>query len=197
MQVVFDNIYGNDEVYMDCLRSVCGSTEGKSMVDLGSNLAPHTPKLGFEKRTYIDILERKLDHEEEQQYFIKENALDYLSKKTFKSIDVTMSLDNIEHLNYKDGQSLLYLMEWTSQRQVLFTPLDAWMVTDDENDLNPESHRSVWKPESLNKEWASIIFPQYHLSLGIGAWFGWHCDNMEQDFQRVVNELNKTSWGKT
>lgn len=196
MQIIFDEINGDDEVYMDCLRAICGNTERKSMSDLGCNLAPYTPRLGFEKRTYVDIIQRKLDHEEEQKYFILADELEYLSKLIYKQLDITFSLDNIEHLSYEDGKKLLNLMEWTSKKQILFTPLDAWMVTDDVTDKNPEAHRSLWKPENLNREWATIVFTKYHQALGIGAWFGWKCDNIQEDFERVINELNKTSWAK-
>lgn len=193
MQITFDNIYGNDEIYMDCLRAICGDTEGKSMVDIGCNLAPHTPKLGFAQRVYVDILERQLDHSDEQQFFLKQDALDYLHELT-NNVDVTLSLDNIEHLNYHDGSWLIWLMETRSQKQVLFTPLSPWMMTTDD-DLNPESHRSVWTPDMLTY-WASIVFPVYHPTLNIGAWFGWHCENTEEDFKRVINELKQKEWAK-
>lgn len=194
MQVTFERVHGNDEVYLDCLRAICGDTEGKSMVDIGCNLAPHTSKLGFKKRKYIDILDRVLDNPKEQRYFVKANALDYLELNE-KWYDVSMSLDNIEHLSYNDGHRLIKLMLCNSSKQVFFTPLNPWMMTDD-NDLNPESHRSVWTPDLMPPMFASIVFPVYHPTLNIGAWFGWNCKDTKQDFERVKNELKQKAWAK-
>lgn len=191
MKIIFNGINGNDEVYMDCLRAICGETEGKAMIDIGCNLAPHTPKLGFSKRTYIDILERTLDHVDEQKNFVHKNALDYL-RQMGTGVDVALSLDNIEHLTLNDGKWLIRLMEDVSKKQILFTPLSAWMVGD-ESDPNPESHKCVWTPDML-PNWASIVFKQYHPTLGIGAWFGFYCKNIIYEFERVSNELKTKNW---
>lgn len=189
MQIIFESVHGNNEIYMDCLRSICGETENKSMVDLGCNLAPYTPKLGFKDRFYVDILERVLDHKDEQQYFIKEDILEFLKKENY--FDVTLSLDSIEHLSFVDGVKLIRLMEWNSDKQVIFTPLHEWMM--DLEGTEPEGHHSLWTPD-LIPDYASIVFPIYHPTLNIGAWFGWQCKNIEDDFERVKNELKQKTW---
>lgn len=191
MQITFEKVYGNDTVYLDCLKAICGDTQGKSMSDLGCNLAPHTPKLGFERKVYVDVLDRKLDHPEEQRYFVKDDMLSFLRMGVH--YDNTLSLDSIEHLSTSQGAQLISQMELHSDKQVIFTPLNAWMMDLEGND--PEGHHSLWTPELL-PDFASIVFPVYHYSLNIGAWFGWKCKDVESDFERVKNELNTKEWAK-
>lgn len=196
MQITFENIHGNDTVYMDCLRAICGDTEGKSMVDIGCNLAPHTPKLGFEQRTYIDILDRVLDHTDEQKYFIRRDALKCLPELRNHEIDVMLSLDNIEHFTEYDALHLLKLMKIKSHKMVLFTPLGEYLV--DPISIDPEGHHSGWTPEKLESilpnYFAYVVLPQYHPTLGIGAFFFWHCKDIKNDFERVFNELKQKTW---
>lgn len=191
MQLIFENVHGNDEVYMDTLRAICGDTEGKSMVDCGCNLAPHTPLLGYKERVYVDVLDRVLDHPSEQQFFVKADMLEFLKGK--KKYDCCISTDSIEHISITQGAKFVTLMEKHSDLQVIFTPLNAWML-DLEGD-SPEGHHSVWTPDLL-PDFASIVFKNYHPTLGIGAWFGWKCKNLEQDFERVKNELKTKEWAK-
>jgi hypothetical protein len=191
MQLILENVNGDDEVYLDCLRAICGDTEGKSLLDAMCNLAPHTPRLGFQKKTYVDILERKLVHENEQPLFIQADVLKYLESDT--TYDVIISSDGIEHLTKEDGYKLLRLMQQKSSRQVLFTPLGSYMV--DEKDTDPEGHHSGWTPDMI-EGWACIVLPQYHPTLGIGAWFFWNCAGIEADFKRVKNILKTKSWVK-
>ena len=193
MQLIFEGVEGCDEVYLDCLKAICGDTSHLSMVDLGCNLAPHTPKLGFKKRTYVDILDRKLDHESEQRFFIKEDMLEFLKNiKIF--YDFSFSLDSIEHLTETNGAKLVGLMERNSHTQVLFTPLNEWMM--DEDGTDPEGHHSLWTPTML-PEYASIVFPNYHPTLGIGAWFGFKSPNLSTcHFDKVADELKQKKWAK-
>jgi hypothetical protein len=179
MKLEFPNIHGNDTVYMDCLRAICGDTAGKSMVDLGCNLAPHTPLLGFADRMYVDILPRILDHREEQKYFVQQDIL--LFKRTDDK-DVSIASDVIEHFTKENGFKLIEIMERISNRQILFTPLGDYMV--DHVSTDPEGHHSGWYPEDF-PGYASIVFPEYHPTLGVGAFFVWRCENIEADFERV------------
>lgn len=191
MRITFPGVHGNDYIYMKCLRAVCGDTEGKSMIDICSNLSPHTPLLGFKERVYVDILSRQLDHPQEQQYFVQDNVLDYLNQST--QYDVGICSDGIEHFTEDDGILLLKLMQVRTDRMVLFTPLGDHMV--DKESKDPEGHHSGWTPEMLDRLFpgffAFISFPEYHPTLGVGAFFFWHCKNIEQDFNRVVNELKQ------
>lgn len=192
MQITFEKVNGSGEVYLDVLKTICGDPKGKSMADMGCNLAPYTCQLGFEKRVYVDILHRQLDDHNEQKYFVQQDALDFL-KNTDTEFDVCVSSDHIEHLTDMDGTKLLILMEDKSLKQVLFTPLGDHMVETD--NYNPEAHHSGWTPE-LVPDYACIIFPDYHPSLGIGAFFFFKCDDLEIEFERVVNELKQKEWAK-
>jgi len=189
MKIFFDNITGSGKVYLDVMKAICGDTSGKSMIDLGCNTAPYTCQLGFEKRKYIDIIERKLDDEKEQQYFECADMLHYL--RLGFNYDCTISSDSIEHLTVTNGSILLSLMGNFSKKQIIFTPLNEWMI--DLNSKDPEGHHSLWTPE-LIPDYASIVFQNYHPTLNIGAWFGWKCDNLEQDFERVKNELKQKGY---
>lgn len=189
MKIVLETINGNDTVYMDCLKTICGETNGKSMIDLCCNLAPHTPLLGFKERIYVDILPRKLDHDWEQVNFIQDDIFNVLGKDN-NTTNVSICSDGIEHLTKEDGLFLIMSMMIHSRRQVIFTPLGNHMV---EEGNDPENHHSGWLPEEF-EGWASITFPKYHPTLGIGAFFAWHCENMEEDFERVKNELKQKSW---
>lgn len=198
MQITFEGVHGNDEVYMDCLRAICGGTQGKSMADLCCNLAPHTPKLGFKHTVYVDIISRKLDHEAEQPFFVNADIFEYLktvSNPPKYAFDTIILSDAIEHIYKPKGFELLDLIFFASARQVLFTPLGEYMVDDTDN---PEGHHSGWTPEDFNgKNFAFIVFPNYHPTLSIGAFFAWHCDTgMKKDFERVKNELKEKSWAK-
>lgn len=190
MQIIFENVEGNDTVYMDTLMAICGDTKDKSMLDAMCNLAPHTPLLGYGERAYVDVLPRILDHKEEQKYFIQEDVFTYL-KSAKKKYDTIICSDGIEHITVLDGYALLCNFGLMSNKDIIFTPLGEHMVEDGNN---PESHHSGWYPEMLPRGYASIVFPQYHPTLGIGAFFSWSCRDIDADFERVKDELEAKKW---
>lgn len=194
MRIDIKGIHGSYKIYMDIMESLCGPNRG-SMIDLGCNLAPCTPLLKFERRKYIDILPRVLDHKEEQVFFEQDDILTF-PVRAFGHFDTAISSDVIEHVTDKDGWTLLARMQEISDRQILFTPLDDTFGFDHDTD-NPETHRSIWKPEQFSG-YASIVLPNYHPTLNAGAFFVWRCDNIEEDFNRVVSELKQKSlsWPK-
>jgi hypothetical protein len=80
-----------------------------------------------------------------------------------------------------------------SHKQIIFTPLGSYNVTDDDN---PDSHKSGWTPEDF-VDWATISFQNFHPLLQCGAFFAWHhCSDLDKDFERVKSELNNKSWAK-
>lgn len=177
------NCEGNGVLYLQIMKAICGDTSDKSMADLGCHTAPYTAQLGFKERTYIDIQDRGLDFKEEEKYFVNQDIMDFLIEG--KHYDVLISSDSIEHFSKEDGEAVLELMQLYSNKQIIFTPLGAYNITKDDN---PDSHRSGWYPKDF-KGWASIVLPNFHPSLNTGAFFVWHCENIEQDFKRVKNEL--------
>jgi hypothetical protein len=71
------------------------------------------------------------------------------------------------------------------------------MVTTEDH---PDNHRSGWTPEILESlmpnHFAYIIFPDFHKAMNTGAFFFYHTKDIQQDFERVKNELNNKSWSK-
>lgn len=192
MKLEFKNIEGNIEVYMDCLRAICGETEGRSMIDLMCCFAPNTPKLGFDTRIYVDAIHRKLDHVMEQRFFCKKNVLE-IDPHIENVWDVSICSDGIEHLTIQDGHKLIKIMEMISSKQILFTPTtEIFKMVDPEN-KDPEAHRSLWYPDCF-PDYACIIFPDFHKVWNSGAFFFWRCDEIEKDFERVKNILSTKSW---
>lgn len=174
---------GNGVIYLQVLKAICGDTTEKNFADLGCHTAPYTPQLGFKNRTYVDIQERGLDFKDEEIFFVKEDIIKFLEQGNH--YDVLISSDSIEHFNKVDGMKIISLMQKYSDKQIIFTPLGAYNITQDDN---PDSHRSGWYPKDLNG-WASIVFNNFHPSLKTGAFFSWNCSNIGTDFQRVTNEL--------
>ena len=196
MKLVIPDIVGTLEVYLDCLNAIIGEQRG-SMLDVGCCFAPNTPTLGFKKRKYVDVIERKLDHKSEQKYFTKADALQFLEANE-EHFDVTLSLDHIEHLEYGDGLKLLHLMKCNSSKQVVFTPTTALFGYAKDGDKDPECHRSLWSSDWLEEtytgEYAYIIFPDYHKVWNSGAFFFFSCHNLKQEFERVITELKTKHW---
>ena len=194
MKLEFPGIVGSGELYLKVMKAICGDTQDKSMVDLMCHHAPYTPLLGFKDRLYLDIQNRGLDHKEEQQYFKEVDVLEYLSNSYCPYFDVSICSDGLEHLEESHGVFLLKKMYLYSSKQVLFTPFGDLLISQDDH---PDSHRSGWTPEKLeyvfpgSDHFAYIVFPDFHESMNAGAFFFWHCKGIEQDFERVKNELNE------
>lgn len=180
---------GSGELYMDILRIICNPLPSQSMCDLGCHHAPFTPQLGYKNRAYVDIQNRPLDYSQEQQYFVQDDIFAYLRTHN-KWFDVTIASDVIEHLTTEQGYELLGLMKFYSAKQVIFTPLGAYMV--DEPNIHPDAHRSGWVPDML-LGWLSIVLPNFHPQLNIGAFFAVNCSDEEKE--RIFNGI-KTKYAK-
>jgi hypothetical protein len=192
MTLIFENVHGTGEVYMDCLKAICGDTEGKSMIDLCCCTAPNTPLLGFKERKYVDVLPRILDHPSEQEFFEQDDVLNFLNGPKMKYYDMVICSDGIEHLTKAEGYDLINLAWFFSEKQIYFTPLGDYMV--DKNDTNPENHHSGWIPDDLSGNFHCIVFPHYHKLLNTGAFFFWYNSEYNDDFNRVKNILKNKSW---
>ncbi len=106
--------------------------------------------------------------------------------------DVAICSDMLEHLKKVDGRILLHYMWLAAKKRIVFTPIGEYNLTDDDN---PDSHRSGWTADDF-KNYATIAFPQFHPQLNVGAFFAFHCSNLEQEFERVKNELKNKSWAR-
>lgn len=187
MRMTFD-CSGSPEIHLAVLKAICGDTKGKSMIDLGCGFAPQTRQLGFKFRLYVDIVTRDL--KEENENF---KNVDILNNDLDSFWDVSFSLDNIEHFKKMDGYFLLREMKIFSIKQIIFTPIGDYLIEKYATE-NPDSHKSGWMPEEFEEmEWATIVFNNFHQTLGIGAFFAFNCENMKSEFLRISNEL---SWIK-
>lgn len=202
MRLDYPNVEGNIDIYMKVLRAICGDTHDKSMADLGCCFAPNTPKLGFERRYYVDVVDRKLDHPEEQEFFIQHDAVDWvqaLSMMTGLKLDVVICSDFLEHLHPDRAKSLLFSMCEMSYKQIIFVPMGEIFKLHNTSEDDPEAHHSIWHPDDfkysdeLHGDWATIVFPDYHKQWNHGAFFAFRSRDMNwqssthKDFERVKN----------
>lgn len=186
MIIELTNISGSGKLWLDIVKTICGDTSDKSMLDIMCHRAPYTSLLGFKERTYVDITNRPLDSIEEQQFFINSDVIEYLTNNSNKHFDVSICSDGIEHLTVEIGYKMLSLMNEISDKQIIFTPLGEYMVNNDKNDNNPDSHRSGWTPDML-PDYLAITLPNFHPSLNSGAWFAVNCN--EQEKIRIYNQI--------
>jgi hypothetical protein len=208
MKITFHNVPGTIDVYMDVLRAICGETEGKSLIDLGCCFAPNTPKLGFSRRTYIDVIDRKLDHPEEQQFFVKADAVEYTKSVSLMigvKFDVAICSDFLEHLHPDQASKFLWNMCEISRKQIIFVPMGEIFPLHNTSTEDPEAHHSIWQPddfsesaEHIHGEWAKIVLPDCHKEWGHGAFFAFRGSSLglknKNEFERVVGELSEKQW---
>jgi hypothetical protein len=83
-------------------------------------------------------------------------------------------------------------MEMISDKQIIFTPIGPYLMQDNDN---PEDHHSAWYPSDF-PGWACLVFPEYHPTLEVGAFFAWRCKDIKEDYERVYLELVKKPWVK-
>lgn len=169
-------VQGSYPLFTEYLKLIIGpGMEKQSLIDLCAHTAPVTKTLPFQSKVYVDV--------NPQAYpgFVQADVLG--EHPVFESrYNVSTCLDGIEHMHKPMGMALLDRMMKISEKQILFTPLDPWCV--DPSSTDPEAHKCVWKPEEL-PNYASIVLPNWHPSLGIGAFFFWRCSNLAADFERV------------
>jgi len=187
---------GSSELQIEVLKAICGDTENKTMVDLACGSAPQTSQIKFKERTFVDIVKRHLPEVEEE--LINMDVIKYLKKaiEENKQFDISISTDTIEHFRDNDALEFLALTSKVAKKQIWFTPLGEYCMTTDQNDNNPDSHKSEWTPEKLDGimkgKWAHLVFPNWHPTLGnngLGAFFSWTCDNIKEDYEIVIDKL--------
>jgi len=185
MQIEIPEIHGSGELWLEIMRVICGDTPNhpaSNMCDLMCHRAPYTPLLGFKERTYVDIQNREFDFPEEKGYFTHMDVFEFM-KVCGVDYDLMICSDGIEHLTKEQGEELLWWMDIHSDKQVIFTPLGEYMLTEDKH---PDSHRSGWTPELL-PDYLSIVFPDFHPTLGVGAFFAVNCSGIEKE--RILHEI--------
>jgi len=186
------DLNGSGELQIKVLEAICGDAINQTMIDLCCGEAPQTGLMQFKQKTFVDCVDRRLVNEGE---LIISDVFDYLKNEN-KKYDVSISTDTVEHFRDADAINFLNLTSKVAKKQIWFTPLGEYCMTTDPNDNNPNSHKSEWTPEKLEKlmpkKWAYIVFPNWHPTLlenGLGAFFFWTAPNLKKDFQRVCNHL--------
>jgi len=203
MKLEYPGVAGSGEIWLDVVRAICGDLPNRkhsSICDLMCHKAPYTPQLGFKDITLVDIQYRGLDIPNVRTAtfaFYCKDVISFLQSDP-ADYDVMICSDGIEHLSQSQGEHMLEMMVTSATKSIIFTPLGDQSIS---NDKHPDSHKSGWTPESfanlLYNEWAFAVFPNFHPQLNCGAFFAWHCgdvDELPEDFERVKKELNNKSW---
>lgn len=173
--------HGSYPLYDKIIRAIIGnSITEQSLIDLCSCEATVTRNLDFKDKVYVDALD--CWHIPDQMHrFVQADVLgDHECLN--KHYDVANCSDGIEHLTKEDGFRLVEKMKKISDKQILFTPLGEYMV--EVGNPDPKCHKSGWWAEDF-AGFAAIVAPNYHPTLGVGAFWVWNCENLEADFERV------------
>lgn len=178
---------GSGELYRTVMKAICGDVNGKSMLDLCCGEIPHTDTLPFQHKIFVDSLDR--GGAGGNANFIKSDIFDFLNQNS-QNYDVTILSDSIEHFRKPEANLLLSEMYLCSDKQIIFTPLGPHMVEWIETN-DPHSHKSGWTENDF-PGWASIVFPNFHSTMNLGAFFVWNAPDLKEDFERVKNELNQS-----
>lgn len=186
--------YGNADIHLDVLKAICGNTENESMIDLCCGFCPQTRQLRFTDEMYVDVVQRDLA--ERGNRFMIADVFDFIKILFPVRKGTSFLLDALEHFQKEKSLTILKWMEQNTHRQVIFTPLGDYVIETTPTN-NPDSHKSGWQPEELNKiGYATIVFPNFHQTLNVGAFFSFKHVNLEQEFNRVITELNRLKWAK-
>lgn len=160
---------GSGELYLSILRRIIGPTDDKTLLDLCCGEMTQTRHLKFKGVLGVDLIDWPNRPEQFTCWVRDVRGLDKISPIPF---DVALCSDGIEHLQKKDGVELVKDMERHARLPIIFTPLDAYKLNPDSTD--PDIHKCVWKPEEFEAMgWTTEVFPKWHESLGIGAFFAW------------------------
>lgn len=193
MNLTYPGKHGDGQKYRATLRALCGpDIESKTMIDLMCCEATGTRDLPFREKTFVDIVPRE-SMRDLQNYVIEHVLSEHPAVSGVNRYDVAICSDGIEHLTKWNGHRLLTRMTLLADRNIIFTPLGDYLVGDG---TGPDDHKSGWLPSDFPKEWGTLILPDYHEKLGIGAFFAWHCTDIEDDFARVRPILERI-WNPT
>lgn len=178
--------HGSYPLYEKIIKAIIGpKIKEQTLIDLCSCEATVTRKLEFLEKTYVDALDC-WEIPGQMDRFIQADVLgDHPC--LFKHYSVANCSDGIEHLTKDDGFKLVEKMKLISDKQILFTPLGEYMV--EIGNPDPKCHKSGWLPKDF-EGFAAIVSPEYHPTLGVGAFWVWRCEDIEKDFNRVKKEIS-------
>ena len=158
---------GSGELWITVVLNILKGRPQRDLLDLMCHKAPHTPLLGIDSVTYLDIQDRGLDFPlNEKSIFVQEDAMAYLDK--CNPYDVIICSDGIEHFTKEDGLKLIEKIDKKCKTSIIFTPEGKYMVVEDS--VHPDTHKSGWEVEEFNKlGYSCILFPNFHPQLNKGA----------------------------
>jgi len=169
--VSYKNDNGSGALWVEVVKEILENQPKNTLLDLMCHKAPHTPMLGFENITFVDIQYRGLDFVlRDNDLFIEQDAIKFL--EGCGNFDTIICSDGIEHFNKENGLRLLELIKQKSKSSVIFTPYGDYVV--DENSTHPDTHKSGWTETDFEKMgYSCIIFPNFHPKLNKGAIFAY------------------------
>lgn len=161
------NSHGTLEIYLGVLYSIIGDTTNKTLIDLCCGEMGRTRHMKFASSIHVDVIDEPLRPRDFA--FIQTDV--FSEHDVFKrKYDVAFCGDGIEHFTKADGYRLAHHMTLLGRQAIIFTPLGEYMV--DPNATGPYPHKSGWLPGDL-PGWKTMVFPNWHPTLGIGAMFFW------------------------
>ena len=157
-----------------------------SLLDLGCCEGNHTKHFPIPEKMFVDIEHMSNTLEP----FLKADIR--YAGKLFRpnSYDLVTALDVIEHLHKEDGCKLPQDMEQIASKRILiFSPQGEYMVGEcQEGQLQHHAHWSGWTEEELSYlGFTCLLCPDFHFSLGIGAFWAWK----ELDGSNITEQIWK------
>lgn len=161
---------GSIELWLSVVRGIVGRPmEELSLLDLCCGECSATARLKWESHTGVDVVDWKMRSPE--VHFWEMDALIFCNDVRYaKQYDLCICSDGIEHLDTITGWDLLEQMTRIAHLTIIFTPLGPYILN--EQATHPDAHKSAWWPEELEgMGWTTQVYPNWHLGLGIGAFF--------------------------
>lgn len=162
---------GSLELWLEVVRGIIGRpTEDLTLLDLCCGECTGTSLLQCKFHVGIDVVDwptRPL-----LSQYLKCDALDFclFSLEGFH-FNLCICSDGLEHLPREAGLKLLKaLPAFVAPLSIIFTPIGPWKL--DADATHPDTHKSAWLPEELEAiGWNVVAFPNWHQTLGVGAFF--------------------------
>lgn len=164
---------GSLELWVETVKRLVGRpTKELSLLDLCCGEMTGTRLLDFHSTLGVDV--KDWPQRWNGARFTKSDVLNKLAELPASLFDVALCSDGIEHLPDGDGLHLITQMERVAQLAIIFTPLGPYL-TGQGDPNSPDSHKSAWMPSDFQDlGWKTLAFPNWHMGLGVGAFFAWH-----------------------
>lgn len=165
------NKSGSGELWLSVVRRIIGKpTEGLSLLDLCCNECTTTARFKWKRHCGVDVV--SWPKRPKWVEFHLKDAKQFAFECDFEEFDVCIVSDGVEHFTKFEGQQMLDAATGAARLVIMFTPLGEYMV--DPSSTHPDSHKSGWWPqEFVDNGWAVDVYPKWHPSLGVGAFFAW------------------------